>query len=66
MAVLQFLFYFLVAIVVLFLTIVLGAKASWYLAWVFGTVMIVLISAAGGALMDEQEEQRRRARGGGS
>lgn len=60
MGVVQFLFYFAVAIVMLFLTIVLGDKGAWYLAWVFGTVMIVLISAAGGALMDEQEEQRRR------
>ncbi|MEJ2060146.1 MAG: hypothetical protein P8Y64_06625 [Gammaproteobacteria bacterium] len=46
--------YTLIALVLIFLTIILGDYGPWYFAWLVGTVMIVLISAAGGALMDTQ------------
>jgi predicted outer membrane lipoprotein len=62
MLIVRLLFYFVIALIVLFLVILLGEKGAWYFAWVLGTVMIVLISAAGGALLDTQE-QERKARG---
>ncbi|MGC8509096.1 MAG: hypothetical protein ACP5NM_12655 [Thiomonas sp.] len=54
----QFLIYLLIAIVVIVLGVILGDAASWYFAWLVGTVMIVLISAAGGAFLDAQEEEK--------
>lgn len=55
MGILLFLVYFLIAAVLLFLTIILGGEAPWYFAWVVGTLMIVLASAASGAFLDMQE-----------
>ncbi|GEM_PF-3209659 len=45
------------ALLVLFLAIVLGDRAPWYLAWVLGTGTIVLVAAAGGAMYDAQQEE---------
>jgi predicted outer membrane lipoprotein len=56
----QFLLYMVIAVLVIVLGVILGAEASWYFAWLVGTVMIVLISAAGGALMDAQEDEKKR------
>ena len=53
---LQFIVYTLMALVLIFLTVILGDYGPWYFAWIVGTVMIVLISAAGGALLDTQAE----------
>jgi len=50
-------FYFIIALVALFLVILLGEQGAWYFAWLLGTVMIVLISAAGGALLDTQDKE---------
>lgn len=62
--VLRFVFWFIVALIALFLAILLGERGSWYFAWVVGTIMIVLISVAGTVLLDTQEEyqesQQRR------
>ena len=57
---LQFLLYMFIAVLVIVLGVILGAAASWYFAWLIGTVMIVLISAAGGALLDAQEDEKSR------
>ena len=57
----QFLIYLLIAMVVIVLGVILGDAASWYFAWLVGTVMIVLISAAGGAFLDAQEEEKGKA-----
>ncbi len=56
-----FVLFFVVALVLLFLAIVLGDEAPWYFAWVVGTAMIVLIAAAGGILFDTQEGHDRNA-----
>jgi predicted outer membrane lipoprotein len=56
----QFLLYLVIAVLVIVLGVILGAEASWYFAWLVGTVMIVLISAAGGALLDAQEDEKKR------
>lgn len=55
-----FLLFFFVALLALFLTIVLGDRAAWYLAWVMGTAMIVLIAASGATLLDIQEDEEAR------
>lgn len=52
----QFVVYMLIAIVTIVLAVILGDYASWYFAWLVGTMMIVLVAAAGGAFMDAQEE----------
>lgn len=59
---LLFVLFFGVALLALFLAIVLGNSAPWYLAWVIGTAMMILIAAAGGALFDTQEESAQRDR----
>jgi len=56
----QFLLYLVIAVLVIVLGVILGTSASWYFAWLVGTVMIVLISAAGGALLDAQEDEKKR------
>lgn len=56
---LLFVLYMLIALVTIVLGVILGDYASWYFAWVVGTVMIVLISAAGGAWLDTQDEEER-------
>ncbi len=61
--VIQFLIYLLIAIVVIVIGVILGDSASWYFAWLVGTVMIVLIAAAGGAFMDAQEEEAKNKAG---
>ena len=58
--VLLFIFWFLVALIALFIAILLGEDGSWYLAWVMGTVMIVLIAVASTIRLDTEEEQRRQ------
>ncbi len=50
-----FLLFMFLAVIVLLLTVLLGARGAWYFAWMIGTVMLVLISALGGALLDAQE-----------
>ncbi|MEJ2480157.1 MAG: hypothetical protein P8Y78_08250 [Acidihalobacter sp.] len=52
--------YTLLALLLIFLTIILGEFGPWYFAWIIGTVMLVLISAAGGAMLDTQIEQEKK------
>jgi predicted outer membrane lipoprotein len=52
---LYFLLFMFLAVMVLFLTVLLGGRGAWYFAWLIGTVMLVLISALGGLLLDAQE-----------
>jgi len=55
--ILLFLFWLLIAVVAIALTIVLGERGAWYFAWVLGTVMIVLIAAAGTAIIDARYDE---------
>lgn len=61
----RYLVYTILALVLIFVTVIIGDYGPWYFAWIVGTVMIVLISAAGGALLDTQleAEQTRKASG---
>lgn len=61
---LYFVLFMVIALGVIFLAAVLGARGAWYFAWLVGTAMIVLVSAAGGALLDAQEEQVAAAQTG--
>ena len=54
--VLLFVFWFAVGLVALFLAIVLGDSGAWYLAWVLGTVMMILIAAAGTVVLEVDDE----------
>lgn len=56
----RILVYTLLALLLIFLTIILGEFGPWYFAWIIGTVMLVLISAAGGAMLDTQLEQEKK------
>lgn len=56
----RFVIYSLIALVLIFLTIILGDYGPWYFAWIIGTIMIVLISAAGGAMLDTQIENESK------
>lgn len=55
----QWLFWFVLAMVVLFLAIVLGELGAWYFAWVIGTVMIILLAAAGTVMLDSWPEKEQ-------
>ena len=56
----RYLIFTLLALLLIFLTVIIGDYGPWYFAWIVGTVMIVLVSAAGGALLDTQIEAQRR------
>ena len=60
MGLLKFLVYFLIASVILFLSIILGDQAPWYFAWVLGTVMIILIAVSSAVLLEGQEKEQRQ------
>ncbi|WP_204353735.1 hypothetical protein [Salinisphaera orenii] len=51
---LLFIFWFVVALIALFIAILLGERGAWYFAWVLGTMMIVLIAVAGTVVLDAQ------------
>ncbi|ROO37626.1 hypothetical protein [Salinisphaera orenii] len=57
--ILLFAFWFLVGLITLFLAIVLGEAGAWYLAWVLGTVMMILIAATGTVILEVDDEQDR-------
>ncbi len=59
MSIVRFFTYFVIAMLILFLSILLGEQAPWYFAWVLGTVMAILISVCGAVLFEGQEEERR-------
>lgn len=50
----RFIIFSLLALVLIFLTVILGEGGAWYFAWIIGTVMVVLVAAAGGTLYDTQ------------
>ena len=52
----RFVLFFGIALVAILLAIILGDYGAWYLAWLLGTGLIVLVSAAGAALLDTQEQ----------
>ncbi|AOU98181.1 hypothetical protein BI364_09635 [Acidihalobacter yilgarnensis] len=55
----RYLVFTVLALLLIFLTVIIGDYGPWYFAWIVGTVMIVLVSAAGGALLDTQIEARQ-------
>ncbi|ROO27268.1 hypothetical protein SAOR_08890 [Salinisphaera orenii MK-B5] len=54
--VLLFAFWFLVGLIALFLAIVLGDSGAWYLAWVLGTVMMILIAVTGTVILEVDDQ----------
>ncbi len=54
-----FLLFLVLAVCVILLAVVLGARGAWYFAWLIGTPLIVLIAAAGAAWLDAHEEAVR-------
>jgi len=63
MGLLKFLVYFVIAAVILLLSILLGDMAPWYFAWILGTVMIILIAVSGAVLFEGQAEAQNRHSG---
>ena len=56
---LQLVFWFMLAMVVLLLAIILGNLGAWYFAWVLGTGMIVLIAVTGTIMLDARHDGDR-------
>ena len=54
---LQFVLLMAIGGLAILLAIVLGDRGAWYLAWLLGTVVIVLIAAAAGLMLDTQDER---------
>ncbi|MFP3709978.1 hypothetical protein SB783_38875 [Paraburkholderia sp. SIMBA_009] len=53
---LQFVMLMVIGGMAILLAIVLGDRGAWYLAWMLGTVVIVLVAAAAGLMLDTQDE----------
>ncbi|RQM44209.1 hypothetical protein EHZ19_29795 [Paraburkholderia bannensis] len=56
---LQFVMLMVIGGLAILLAIVLGDRGAWYLAWMLGTVVIVLVAAAAGLMLDTQDELTR-------
>ena len=59
MSIVRFVTYFVISMLVLFLSIVLGEQAPWYFAWVLGTTMAILIAVCGAVLLEGQEGEEQ-------
>jgi hypothetical protein len=53
---LQFLMLMVIGGLAILLAIILGDRGAWYLAWMLGTVVIVLVAAAAGLMLDTQDD----------
>jgi len=53
---LQFVMLMVIGGLAILLAIVLGDRGAWYLAWLLGTVVIVLVSAGAGSMLDTQDK----------
>lgn len=51
----------LMVVVTMVVVMVCGDIGPWYIAWILGTMMIVLVSVCGAILFDQQEEIRHNA-----
>jgi cyd operon protein YbgT len=58
MGLFKFIAYFVIAMIILLMCIVLGYNAPWYFAWLLGTVMIILIAVSAAVLFEGQEEEQ--------
>jgi uncharacterized membrane protein len=56
---LQFLMLMVIGGLAILLAIILGDRGAWYLAWILGTVVIVLVAAAAGLMLDTQDDIER-------
>lgn len=55
-----YILYLIIAVALLFMSMILGNGAPWYFAWILGTVMAILLAVAGGVLFEAQEERERQ------
>lgn len=56
-----FLLFFVLAMILVALAIILGDAAPWYFAWIIGTGFLILTSAAAGVLFDKQENEAKQS-----
>lgn len=49
---------FFLAVVAIVIGVLLGDYGPWYLSWVLGTGLMVLVAALGGVLFESQEDER--------
>jgi len=47
--------YMFLSVCFIVLCVMLGDYGAWYLVWLLGTLMMVLIAAASGSMLDAQE-----------
>ncbi|MGI4984969.1 MAG: hypothetical protein ACRYGL_16835 [Janthinobacterium lividum] len=52
----QFVLLMGIGVIAILLAIILGDRGAWYLAWILGTVVIVLVAAAAGFMLDTQDD----------
>ncbi|MCY0386814.1 hypothetical protein OVY01_06115 [Robbsia sp. Bb-Pol-6] len=57
----QFMLLMGIGVVAILLAIILGDRGAWYLAWILGTIVIVLVAAAAGFMLDTQDDVRLAA-----
>lgn len=54
-----FLLFFVLAMILIVLAIILGDAAPWYFAWIIGSGLLILTSAAAGFMFDTQEDKAK-------
>lgn len=57
---LKFILAGILSVLAILLGVVLGDYGPWYLAWVLGTGLMVLVAAMGGVLFEAQEDAREQ------
>ena len=59
----RYIIWFTLSIIAIVLGIILGDYGAWYLSWILGTGMMLLVAALGGVLFEAQEEEKVQREG---
>jgi uncharacterized membrane protein len=59
----RYIIWFTLSIIAIVLGVLLGDYGAWYLSWILGTGMMLLIAALGGVLFEAQEEEKLKREG---
>lgn len=54
----RYVIWFSLAVAAIVLGVILGDYGAWYLSWILGTGMMILIAAMGGVLFETQEDEK--------
>lgn len=54
----RYIIWLTLSVIAIVLGVLLGDYGAWYLSWILGTGMMLLLAALGGVLFEAQEEEK--------